>query len=61
MGWMNANKMKLNPDKTEALLVGSNSVLGSDLMPTLSGVALTPGGLARSLGVLLDPGLQLGC
>lgn len=29
-GWMSMNKLKLNPDKTEVLLVGPISTLGSD-------------------------------
>lgn len=37
MGWVRVNKLTLNPDKREVLIVGPNSEL-----PWLAGVALTP-------------------
>ncbi|KAF7242950.1 putative RNA-directed DNA polymerase from transposon BS [Varanus komodoensis] len=40
MGWMRANKLKLNPDKTEVLLVGGSSLGMGDLGLVLNGVAL---------------------
>ncbi|KAF7254481.1 hypothetical protein EYD10_00454, partial [Varanus komodoensis] len=59
MGWMRASKLKLNPDKTEVLLVsGSNSWVG-DLGLVLDGVALPLKDRVRSLGVLLDLELSL--
>ncbi|KAF7246443.1 Protein NEL [Varanus komodoensis] len=54
MGWMRANKLKLNPDKTEVLLVGGSGFGEGDLK-----VALPPRDKVRSLGVLLDPELSL--
>uniref|UniRef100_A0A8D2L0K3 Reverse transcriptase domain-containing protein n=1 Tax=Varanus komodoensis TaxID=61221 RepID=A0A8D2L0K3_VARKO len=40
MGWMKANKLKLNPDKTEVLLVGGTGFGMGDLDLVLNGVAL---------------------
>uniref|UniRef100_A0A8D2J9T3 Reverse transcriptase domain-containing protein n=1 Tax=Varanus komodoensis TaxID=61221 RepID=A0A8D2J9T3_VARKO len=55
IGWMRANKLKLNPAKAEVLLVGrSSSWIGG-----LDGVALPLKDRVRSLGVLLDPELSL--
>lgn len=42
LGYMRANKLKLNPDKIGVLLVGSNSILGNGVMPRLAGVVFTP-------------------
>lgn len=36
--WIQADKLKQNSDKAEALLVGSNLVLGSNSMSTLVGL-----------------------
>lgn len=33
IGWMTANKLKLNPNKTEVLLVGRNPNLDSGITP----------------------------
>ncbi|KAF7254400.1 hypothetical protein EYD10_00419 [Varanus komodoensis] len=59
MGWMRANKLKLNPDKTEVLLVGGSGFGEGDLNLVLNGVALPLRDKVRSLGVLLDPELSL--
>ncbi|KAF7239662.1 putative RNA-directed DNA polymerase from transposon BS [Varanus komodoensis] len=59
MGWMRANKLKLNPDKTEVLLVGGSGFGEGELNLVLNGVALPPRDKVRSLGVLLDPELSL--
>ncbi|KAF7245648.1 Transcription factor SOX-6 [Varanus komodoensis] len=59
MGWIRANKLKLNPDKTEVLLVGDSSFWVSDLGPALDGVALPLKDRVHSLGVLLDLELSL--
>ncbi|KAF7246017.1 putative RNA-directed DNA polymerase from transposon BS [Varanus komodoensis] len=59
MGWMRANKLKLNPDKTEVLLVGGSGLGMGDLGLVLNGVALPLRDRVRSLGVLLDPELSL--
>ena len=40
MDWMRANKLKLNPDKTEMLLVGGSSDWMVGAQPVLDGVAL---------------------
>ena len=39
MDWMRANKLKLNPDKTEMLLVGGSSDRMVGVQPVLDGVA----------------------
>ncbi|KAF7236187.1 putative RNA-directed DNA polymerase from transposon BS [Varanus komodoensis] len=59
MGWMRANKLKFNPDKTEVLLVGGSGFGEGELNLVLNGVALPPRDKVRSLGVLLDPELSL--
>ncbi|KAF7247943.1 Phosphatidylinositol N-acetylglucosaminyltransferase subunit A [Varanus komodoensis] len=59
MGWMRANKLKLNPDKMEVLLVGGSSFGEGELNLVLNGVALPLRDKVRSLGVLLDPELSL--
>ncbi|KAF7236044.1 putative RNA-directed DNA polymerase from transposon BS [Varanus komodoensis] len=59
MGWMRANKLKLNPDKTEVLLVGGSGFGEGELNLVLNGVALPLRDKVHSLGVLLDPELSL--
>ncbi|KAF7234923.1 hypothetical protein EYD10_18203, partial [Varanus komodoensis] len=59
MGWMRANKLKLNPDKMEVLLVGGLGFGEGELNLVLKGVALPLRDKVRSLGVLLDPELSL--
>ncbi|KAF7250196.1 Cytoplasmic polyadenylation element-binding protein 1 [Varanus komodoensis] len=59
MGWMRANKLKHNPDKTEILLVGGSDLGMGDLGLVLKGVAFPPRGRVHSLGVPLDPELSL--
>ncbi|KAF7235166.1 hypothetical protein EYD10_17982 [Varanus komodoensis] len=59
MGWMRANKLKLNPDKMEVLLVGGSSSWVGDLDLALNGVALPLKDRVLSLGVVLDPDLSL--
>lgn len=56
---MKANKMKLNLDKMEIMLVGSNSILESGIMPILDEVALLLKDRVHRMGVLLDPVLVL--
>uniref|UniRef100_A0A803TBL9 Reverse transcriptase domain-containing protein n=1 Tax=Anolis carolinensis TaxID=28377 RepID=A0A803TBL9_ANOCA len=53
MGWMRANKLKLNPDKTEVLQVSRSTDRGIGWLPVLDGVALPLKAEVRSLGVLL--------
>ncbi|KAF7248278.1 putative sodium-coupled neutral amino acid transporter 11 [Varanus komodoensis] len=52
-------KLKLNPDKTEVLLVGGSGFGEGELNLVLNGVALPPRDKVHSLGVLLDPELSL--
>ncbi|KAF7243586.1 putative RNA-directed DNA polymerase from transposon BS, partial [Varanus komodoensis] len=59
MGWMRANKLKLNPDEREVLLVGGSGFGEGELNLVLNGVALPLRDKVRSLGVLLDPELSL--
>lgn len=51
MGWMTANKLKLNQDKMEALLVGPNATLGSGTAPMLDTVSLPMKAHIRNLNV----------
>lgn len=57
-GCVRVKKLKLNPDKMEAVLVGSRSVLGSSCTQSPEGLALTPKNSVCSL-VLPDLGLLL--
>ncbi|KAF7243149.1 Neuronal tyrosine-phosphorylated phosphoinositide-3-kinase adapter 2 [Varanus komodoensis] len=59
MGGMRANKLKLNPDKMEVLLVGGSGFGEGELNLVLNGVALPLRDKVRSLGVLLYPELSL--
>lgn len=59
MGWMGANKLKLNPDKTKVLLIGSDSILRSGYTPRVVGVSLIPKPSVYNLGVLFDQVLVL--
>lgn len=56
MCWMKTNKLNLNPAKMEVLLVGSGFCLGSGLIPTLGGVALTLSMPVCKLLFLTSPG-----
>ncbi|KAF7249282.1 Peroxisome proliferator-activated receptor gamma coactivator 1-beta [Varanus komodoensis] len=57
--WMRANKLKLNPDKTEVLLVGRSGFGEGGFDLVLNGATLPLRDKVRSLGVLLDPELSL--
>ena len=59
MGWMRANKLKLNPGKMEALWVSGSQVWEVGPLLVLDGVALLLKDQVHSLGVLLDPSLSL--
>ncbi|KAF7251817.1 putative RNA-directed DNA polymerase from transposon BS [Varanus komodoensis] len=58
MEWMRANKLKLNPDKTE-VLVGASGFGEGGFDLVLNGATLPLRDKVRSLGVLLDPELSL--
>uniref|UniRef100_A0A803U146 Reverse transcriptase domain-containing protein n=1 Tax=Anolis carolinensis TaxID=28377 RepID=A0A803U146_ANOCA len=57
--WMRRNKLKINPDKTEVLLVDRKPDRGIGWQPVLDGVTLPLKPQFRSLGVLLDSSLTL--
>ncbi|XP_061490034.1 tRNA-splicing endonuclease subunit Sen15 isoform X1 [Rhineura floridana] len=57
-GWMGRNRLKLNPDKTEVLLVGDKGGLG-DVDLVFDGVKLPLQDQVRSLGVVLDSRLSM--
>ena len=59
MDWMRVNKLKVNPDKMEVLLVGASPDRLEGHFPAMNGVALNLRDRIRSLGVLLDPSLSL--
>lgn len=59
MGWMRANKLTLNPDKMQVLLVTPNSPLGNDFTPVLDEIAFPFSAHVCSLEVLLDLALLL--
>ncbi|XP_078241606.1 uncharacterized protein LOC140704410 [Pogona vitticeps] len=59
MVWMRVNKLRLNPDKFEVLLVGAPPDRLKGHLPTLDGITLPLKDRVRSLGVLLDPSLTL--
>ncbi|XP_061484291.1 cilia- and flagella-associated protein 95 isoform X2 [Rhineura floridana] len=56
--WMGGNRLKLNPDKTEVLLVGDKRRLG-DIDLVFNGVRLPLKDQVRSLGVILDSQLSM--
>lgn len=56
---MRGNKQKLNPDKTEVLLVDQICNLGYGIPTLLDGAALPLHAQVSSLGVLLDPQLVI--
>lgn len=51
--WLKANKLKLNPDMTEMLLVGKADVLKDLVLPTFDA------DLIKTLEIILDPALLL--
>ena len=60
--WLTANKLKLNPDKTIALLVSSSTSTNkpSASFPLIvDGLPITPCTAIRNLGVILDSHLTL--
>ena len=60
--WMSTNKLNLNPDKTEFLLIGNERQRSKylSMFPIeLLGVKTYPAKSARNLGVIFDKKLQL--
>ena len=60
--WMSTNKLKLNPDKTEFLLIGNEqqrSKYLSNFPIELLGVKTNPAKSARNLGVIFDTKFRL--
>ncbi|XP_076844395.1 uncharacterized protein LOC143489331 [Brachyhypopomus gauderio] len=58
--WMSLNFLQLNEDKTEVLLLGPKASKQKipDLMLNLAGYPITPGTVAKNLGVILDSDLS---
>ncbi|XP_060124758.1 uncharacterized protein LOC132591228 [Zootoca vivipara] len=58
-GWMAANRLRLNPDKTEVLFVGDRRRAGVEDSLVLNGVTVPLKDQVRSLGVILDSQLSM--
>lgn len=56
---MRANKLTLNPDKAEVLLMGLETILGGNCDLVLDGVVLSRKDQVRNVGVLLGLALLL--
>ena len=58
---MDSNKLKLNDDKTEALLVGTRSrtIVSCDEHLEIGGILIPFQPKVKSLGVVLDPSLTM--
>ncbi|KAK3528338.1 hypothetical protein QTP86_033192 [Hemibagrus guttatus] len=52
--WMTAHQLKLNPSKTELLIIPSDPSPAQDLMISLSNSMISPSATARNLGVTMD-------
>uniref|UniRef100_A0A670J261 Reverse transcriptase domain-containing protein n=1 Tax=Podarcis muralis TaxID=64176 RepID=A0A670J261_PODMU len=58
-GWMAANRLRLNPDKTEVLFLGDRGWAGVGDSLVLNGVTVPLKDQVRSLGVILDSQLSM--
>ncbi|XP_060135246.1 uncharacterized protein LOC132592706 [Zootoca vivipara] len=58
-GWMAANRLRLNPDKTEVLFVGDRRWAGVEDSLVLNGVTVPLKDQVCSLGVILDSQLSM--
>uniref|UniRef100_A0A670IP01 Reverse transcriptase domain-containing protein n=1 Tax=Podarcis muralis TaxID=64176 RepID=A0A670IP01_PODMU len=58
-GWMAANRLRLNPDKTEVLFLGDRGRAGVGDSLVLNGVTVPLKDQMRSLGVILDSQLSM--
>ena len=59
--WMNSNKLKLNPDKTEFMIIGTDNqrnILSKLLPVNILGNYLYPSTSVRNLGVIFDSDLK---
>ena len=57
LAWMGNNKLKLNPDKTEFILIGDDQIrssLKSSFPVSLLGNIMEPAELVKNLGVIQD-------
>lgn len=60
--WMGANRLKLNPDKTQIIWVGSRQQLAAlDVTPVTlhDGTVVTPSTSVRNLGVMFDSEMSM--
>jgi hypothetical protein len=58
--WMDANHLKLNEGKTDALVVSSSARAKVNLPPlVINGVEVVPSSTVRNLGVILDSNLTM--
>uniref|UniRef100_A0A670I451 Reverse transcriptase domain-containing protein n=1 Tax=Podarcis muralis TaxID=64176 RepID=A0A670I451_PODMU len=58
-GWMAANRLRLNPDKTEVLFLGDRRRASVEDSLVLNGVTVPLKDQVRSLGVILDSQLSM--
>lgn len=57
--WLRENKLQLNPDKTEVILIWKAEFLQVTMLPTTSGGQLTLTDSIKNTGLILDPALFL--
>ena len=59
--WMSLNKLKLNGDKTELLVIGSCNLPASQLpsFTAIDGSVIEPSHFARNIGVIFDNKLNM--
>lgn len=57
--WLGLNKLKLNPDRTEIMLIGRADVLKDFVLPSFDKVQLTLAELVKGLMIILDQALLL--
>jgi Reverse transcriptase (RNA-dependent DNA polymerase) len=60
--WCSSNRLKLNPDKTELIWIGSSRILSKckdDLNITVDGVQIQHKTVVKDLGVMLDENLSM--
>ncbi|KAK3568017.1 hypothetical protein QTP86_028608, partial [Hemibagrus guttatus] len=57
--WMTAHQLKLNPRKTELLVIPGDTSPAQDLVLSLNNSMISPSATARNLGVTMDSQLSL--